>query len=267
MPTLERPGCDIFYEVTGEGPAIVFAHGAGGNHLSWWQQVPIFAQSYQCVAFDHRGWGRSIPTGGPGPAAFVDDLIALLDELKIDRAALVAQSMGGWSCLGAALQAPERVAAVVMADTLGGLLTEEMAEPYEVARAAVREQGLEALAYDRSLRDRDPALAFLYEEIMALNPPRDPAMLASLREHTPDPDAVAALTMPILWVVGGNDPIMPPSCMRLAQALVPGSEYYEIPATGHSVYFERAAEFNGQLNRFLIDAGWGSGVATLKLNS
>ena len=44
MPTLERPNCDIYYEETGNGPAIIFAHGAGGNHLSWWQQIPLFAK-------------------------------------------------------------------------------------------------------------------------------------------------------------------------------------------------------------------------------
>ncbi len=260
MPALQRPNCDIFYEETGTGPAIIFAHGAGGNHLSWWQQVPVFANAYRCVAFDHRGWGRSIATGGPGPAAFVDDLIALMDELQIERAALVAQSMGGWSCLGAALQVPERVAALVMADTIGGLMTDAIREPWEAGRARLRGEGLESLAYDRSLRQRDPALAFLYEEIMALNPPRDPALLAALDGLTPEPDAVAELPMPILWVVGGNDPVIPPAAMRAAHAHVPGSEYYEIPATGHSVYFERAAEFNGQLSRFLVDAGWGSGL-------
>ena len=260
MPTLERPNCDIYYEETGSGPAIIFAHGAGGNHLSWWQQIPLFAKSYRCVAFDHRGWGRSVPTGGPGPAAFVDDLIALMDELRIDQAALVAQSMGGWTCLGAALHSPERVVALVMADTIGGLMTEAIREPWEAGRARMRGEGLEALAYDRSLRQRDPALAFLYEEIMALNPPRDPALLGALGELSPDPSAVAELQMPILWVVGGNDPLIPPAAMRAAHAHVPGSEYYEVPATGHSVYFERATEFNGQLNRFLVDAGWGNGV-------
>ena len=260
MPTLERPNCDIYYEETGSGPAIIFAHGAGGNHLSWWQQIPLFAQSYRCVAFDHRGWGRSIPTGGPGPAAFVDDLIALMDELRINRAALVAQSMGGWTCLGAALQVPERVSALVMADTIGGLMTEDIRGPWEAGRARMHGEGLEALAYDRSLRQRDPALAFLYEEIMALNPPRDPALLGALGELSPDSAAVAELQMPILWVVGGNDPLIPPAAMRAAHAHVPGSEYYEIPATGHSVYFERASEFNGQLNRFLVDSGWGNGI-------
>lgn len=260
MPTLERPNCDIFYEETGSGPAIIFAHGAGGNHLSWWQQVPVFAQSYRCVAFDHRGWGRSIPSGGSGRAAFVDDLIALMDELRIDRAALVAQSMGGWTCLGAAIQEPERVAALVMADTMGGLMTEEIRGLWEQTRRLVEAQGLGSLAYDQSLKQRDPALAFLYDEIMAMNPPRDPDLADSLAELAPEPDAVANLSMPVLWIVGGNDPLTSPAIIRAAHAHVPGSEYYEIPATGHSVYFERAAEFNGQLSRFLVDAGWGNGI-------
>ena len=261
MPTLKRPHCDLYYEVQGDGPAIVFAHGAGGNHLSWWQQIPIFAGAYRCVAYDHRGWGRSAEEpGGPGPGLFVDDLIALLDQLEIERAALVAQSMGGWSALGTALQAPDRVAALVMADTLGGLTTERIAPISAQARTRIEREGLATLAYDAGLRDRDPALAFLYDEIMALNPPRDPALLGRLRENPPDPDAVAALPMPVLWVVGGNDPIMPPEAVREAQALVAGSEYFEVPATGHSVYFERAVEFNMQLNRFLVDAGWGESV-------
>ena len=260
MPTLERPNCDIYYEETGSGPAIIFAHGAGGNHLSWWQQIPLFAKSYRCVAFDHRGWGRSIPTGGQGRAAFVDDLLALMDELRVDRAALVAQSMGGWTCLGAALQAPERVSALVMADTMGGLMTEEIRGLWAETRRLVEAQGLGSLAYDQSLKERDPALAFLYDEIMAMNPPRDPNLVDSMNELAPDPDAVANLSLPLLWVVGGNDPLTSPAIIRAAHAHVPGSQYYEIPATGHSVYFERAEEFNGQLNRFLVDAGWGNGI-------
>ena len=260
MPTIARPNCDLFYEETGSGPAIIFAHGAGGNHLSWWQQAPIFARAYRCITFDHRGWGRSIPSGGPGPAAFVDDLLGLMDELRIDQAALVAQSMGGWSCLGAALRAPERVAALVMGATVGGLMTDEIRPHFEASRARIQAQGLGSLAYDQQLKRRDPSLAFLYDEIMAMNPPRDPATLGALGELSPDPDAVAQLTLPLLWIAGGIDPINPPAIMRAAHAHVPGSQYYEIPATGHSVYFERPEEFNAQLSRFLVDAGWGPGI-------
>ena len=76
---LPRPGCRLHYEVTGEGPAIVLAHGLGGNQLSWWQQVAHFASRYTCIAFAHRGFAPStaIP-GGPDPADYVDDLAALM---------------------------------------------------------------------------------------------------------------------------------------------------------------------------------------------
>src|SRR5216683_3991397 len=65
---VQRLGAEIYYERTGAGPAIVFAHGLGGNHLSWWQQVPYFSQRYTCshfvIADSHRRAlqpGASIP--------------------------------------------------------------------------------------------------------------------------------------------------------------------------------------------------------------
>ena len=260
MPFLSRPSCDLYYEASGEGPAIVFAHGGGGNHLSWWQQAPIFAEAYRCVVFDHRGWGRSVEQeGGPGPNAFVDDLIALLDELEIERAALVAQSMGGWTCLGAAVQHPERVSALLMCGTTGGLTTPAVAS-VAGTRDRIRREGLGNLAYHPNLRDRDPALAFLYDEIMALNPPLGPNLIEAMAELAPDPEAVAALPIPILWIVGSADPLMPPAVIRAAQEHVPGSSYFEAADTGHSVYFERPVEFNMQLNSFLVEAGWGESV-------
>ena len=261
MPRLSRPQCELYYEETGEGPAIVFAHGAGGNHLSWWQQVPVFRSAYRCVSFDHRGWGQSIEApGGPGPNGFADDLIALLDELGIERAALVAQSMGGWTCLAAAVQHPERVAALVMADTLGGLGNDEIGPIVAAAREKLQQAGLASLAYHPNLRERRPDLAYLYDEVFALNPPRDPALLGALARVAPDAEAVAALPMPVLWVVGSEDAIMPAEAIRLAHALVPGSSYFEVPSTGHSVYFERPEQFNLQLSAFLVEAGWGEGA-------
>src|SRR5512138_902447 len=92
MPFLALDGCDLYYELYGRGPALVFAHGARGNDLSWWQQVPYFQERYTCLTFAHRGFGRSREVeDGPGPAAFVDDLAALLDHLGFEEVRLVAQ--------------------------------------------------------------------------------------------------------------------------------------------------------------------------------
>ena len=65
---LRRNGAEIHYEVFGKGPAIVFAHGLGGNHLSWWQQVAHFAPTHTCVVFAHRGFPpSSLGTGADRP--------------------------------------------------------------------------------------------------------------------------------------------------------------------------------------------------------
>ncbi len=104
MPSARINGIDLYYESHGEGPALVFGHGRGGNHLSWWQQIPEFSRPYRCITFDHRGFGDSVDVAnGPGQEAFVEDLKGLLDHLGIERARLIAQSMGGRTCLGFAL--------------------------------------------------------------------------------------------------------------------------------------------------------------------
>ena len=57
-------GIEVYYEEYGEGSAIVFAHGRGGNHFSWFQQVAAFQDEYRCVVFDHRGWGLTAGRSG-----------------------------------------------------------------------------------------------------------------------------------------------------------------------------------------------------------
>jgi 3-oxoadipate enol-lactonase len=276
MPSFERLGCQLYYEddgpiaaegtteggasAAGNAPAIVFAHGAGGNHLSWWQQVPTFNHTYRCIVIDHRGFGRSALSEDatmPAPEVFIDDLEALLDHLEIEKAALVAQSMGGWGCLGLALRQPQRVAGLVMADTLGGVSNEVIDSARQAGRERIQRDGLLRLAYSPRLREARPEMAFLYDEISGLNRP--------LSEILPDglpsvvsADELAALQVPTLWVVGEEDPITPPDAIREGHRLTPGSEYFEAPETGHSVYFERAGEFNTRLQESLHASGWGA---------
>src|SRR5262245_46450063 len=126
MPTLPREGVSLYYEVHGEGPWLVFVHGAGGNALSWWQQGPECALHFRCVVYGWRGWGRSARSAPPDPALFADDLVALLDHLGIEKTALVGQSMGGWTVLGCALSHPTRVTHLALVGTLAGLTDDEL---------------------------------------------------------------------------------------------------------------------------------------------
>jgi 3-oxoadipate enol-lactonase len=250
MPIMDVPGASLYYEVHGAGPWLVFAHGAGGNHLSWWQQVPVFARRFRCVTYDQRGWGRSTCAGPPDPAAFAGDLTALLEGLGVEDATLVGQSMGGWTVLGTALAAPDRVARLVLTSTLAGLtddatVTGLLAAATQSTAAAIDAHA--ALAAD--FPAREPIRTFLFDQIAGLNPPLTPEFLRALvrLRYTLAPGSALS----VCFIAGAADRLFPLALIREAHARVPGAPLVVVPDAGHSVYFERADAFNAALAAFL----------------
>ena len=259
MPYAEAAGTRLYYErhgpKPGEAPAIVFAHGAGGNHLSWWQQVPDFRDRYTCVVFDHRGYGLSADSDPPRVgAAYVEDLRALLDHLKIERTSLVAQSMGGWTCLGFALRYPDRVENLVMCDTHGGLRSDAIRAAFaSAARPAEPVPDFIHVAAGARMHREQPELHFLYTEIDALNEPRTREEIGAILRAAGSPTAedVAGLAVPVLFIAGEEDPLIPPPVLEAAAAHFRDARVVRVPEAGHSVYFERAEKFNGIVDNFL----------------
>jgi len=254
MPFAKINGIDLYYETHGNGPALVLAHGAGGNHLSWWQQVPELAKTYKVITFDHRSFGQSLDVpNGPGPQAFVQDLTALLDHLGIDKAAVAGQSMGGWTVCGFASAHPERTNALILCDTTGGVETPEVTE----AQAGVRERSGGSLAqiltnaYSSKFPERHPALCFLYQQISALNTRVTPNLAPLLFGLKHDLKPLIEHKIPTLLVVGEEDVLTPPPAMASVAALIPQARFVRVPQAGHSVYFERAEEFNRIVGNFL----------------
>jgi 3-oxoadipate enol-lactonase len=260
MPFLARDGCQLHYETHGRGPALVFAHGLGGGHLSWWQQVPHFRDRYTCVTFDHRGFGLSRDRpAGPGPDAFVDDLAALVEHLGLADLRLVAQSMGGWTCLGYALRHPERVRALVMASTTGTLDDPETLRIFRAHGAARPEaalvaRGIHPACGERMAREQ-PALHFLYRGLDALSHDldKDAVRRKLIRMRTTPREAVAALRIPVLCLAGEEDAVIPPAAVAVLASIIPGARLARVPEAGHSVYWERAAVFNRLVDDFLRD--------------
>ena len=260
MPFLALDGCDLYYELHGSGPPLVFAHGLGGNQLTWWQQVPHFQGRYTCVSFAQRGFGRStVKDGGLRPDLFADDLAALIDHLGFQDVRLVAQSMGGWACLEYAIGRPERVRTLVMADTVGTLshpgsdrLIRENAATNP--RSARYDGGAHPACGERMFREQ-PALHFLYTQVSGLtSPPPAPDFrdrLAALR--TRPAEDLAKLRMPVLCIAGAEDTVIPPGAVEVLASLIPGARYVSVPAAGHSVYWERAETFNRLVDGFLAE--------------
>jgi 3-oxoadipate enol-lactonase len=258
---LRREGAELYYEVAGEGPAVIFAHGLGGNHLSWWQQIAHFAPKYTCVAFAHRGFPPSSPVPGKSaPDSYADDLAALIDELGFKQVALVAQSMGGWTCLEYALREPGKVRALVMASTSGTLDFSQLKNPdvdewtrrSPAALAELQARGIHPAGGERMAREQ-PALAQLYWQISEMAP-------ASFREEVRErirqlrvrsPLALNWYEMPVLFITGDEDWVFPPAAGPALAKIAPKGSAVRVPAAGHSVYFERAAHFNDLIGRVL----------------
>ena len=251
-------GIDIHFQTYGEGNAIVFAHGAGGNLLSWWQQIPYFSQRYRCVTFDHRGFGHSADElEGPGSDSFVDDLTGLLDHLGVDRAHLVAQSMGGRTMLGFAAAHPQRTRSLVMADTVGGMAVEEVSglhRKWRESHQSSEQVGSRALS--PGFRKKNQELANLYLQISSTNPPRPPASDQSTGQSPgPDAERLGCTTAPVLFIVGEEDVMTPPEVVEAGAKYVPGARVTRVPEAGHSVYFEKPEIFNFVVSSFIEEAG------------
>lgn len=252
MPHIHVNGIDLYYESHGEGPAVVFLHGRGGNHLSWYQQVPAFRDRYRCIAIDHREFGlsREAP-GGPGRAAFVEDLRQLLDRLEVPRACLVGQSMGGFTALGFAYQHPDRTSGLVLADTSGGLRDERIAAAFRRSLQSATPGG-PTRAISDEFRRRDPAQAFLYEAIGRLTPPvREPIEGLLLSQDGPSAQDLRGFSVPTLVLFGDDDLIAPLEIARVVVASIPGARLEIVAGAGHSVYVEKPTEFNRILGEFL----------------
>src|SRR5687767_5054382 len=119
-----RTGIDVFYKTAGHGEPLVFVSGQNTDHTQWDTVSPFFEDAYQTIVFDNRGTGATSKPSEPySMQGFAEDVIALLDDLSIDRAHVVGASMGGKITQWLAINHAERVAsAMLMATTPGAPL-------------------------------------------------------------------------------------------------------------------------------------------------
>ena len=256
MPFAPVNGIDLYYEVHGSGPPLVFAHGSGGNHLSWWRQVPFFSTRYTCITFDHRSFGSSRDDEAIGRGAFADDLRGLLDHLGIDSVSIVAHSMGGRTGVGFALRNPGRVTGLVLSGSNGGSVNDESralwAERQE-RNKSLRGKGV-VLGLSTAFAADNPEHTFLYRQILRMNPRHEPDFLAVPTDYRGSThERLAESGVPILYIVGDEDALAPPRTIEIAASQVPQARLLRVPGAGHAVYYEQPERFNREVLAFLDD--------------
>lgn len=261
MPFIEARGRRIYYERHGQGPAVLFLHGAGSNAATWWQQLPSFNARHTCITMDIRCFGRSAaPVQEFALDNFAEDAIAILDREQLERAALVGQSLGGFVGLKLSLDHPERVAAFVACDSSLGIDHPVLVDIFAKRRITQRAVTVEQRSLGRWFLENHPDKAQLYAQINHFNPSAHSISSAEWGEALAGllhPDsllpvhALRGLACPTLLLVGSEDPIVPAAVMREVAELVVGSELAVIDDAGHSAYFEKPQEFNRAVLDFI----------------
>lgn len=232
---LHNSGANIFYSeyfpADPQAPTLILLHGNGEDHTYFVKQIPALSPHFRLVLMDTRGQGQS--TGGDGElnfSVFAADLLALMDHLQTAKAHLLGFSDGGNLALTFALAHPERVQSLI----LNGANLEPGGVKLSTQLPIVLGYGCCRLLspFSHKARQNGAVLGLM------VNHP-----------HIP-PQALAALTMPALVIVGERDMIRDRHSQLIARSL-PNAQFVRIPGGDHFCAAKCPEVFNHAVLSFL----------------
>jgi pimeloyl-ACP methyl ester carboxylesterase len=275
-----RDGTRLYYEEAGEGTPVVFVHEYAGDWRSWEAQMRHFARLHRCVTYSQRGYP---PSDVPKEAARYgqdiarDDVLALMDALKIDKAHVVGHSMGAYTALHVGIKAPQRCISVVAAGCGWGSTPDVKQREAMKALAAetgkmFAEEGIKAAAEkyaDAPMRHaqkhKDPRGHAEFSRMLAEHSAEGHAQtMFNLQLKRPTlydmEDQLKRFAVPLLVIVGDEDgPCIDGSVFLKRTA--PTAGLLVIPRSGHNVPSEEPAMFNAALAELFASAEAGRWLA------
>ena len=275
-----RDGTRLYVEEAGQGTPIVFVHEYAGDFRTWEPQMRFFSRAHRCVTYSQRGYPPSdVPTDPAryGQDLARDDVVAVMDALRIDKAHVVGHSMGALTALLVGLKYPGRCLSVTAAGC--GYGSSPDAKVVEETRAASRETARMFETEDfktASARYADGATRQTHKH----KDPRGFAEFASmLAEHSPIGHALTMRELqakrPTLWHIQDDLKKFKPPLLVLVgdeddwcleasvflQRTVPTAGLVVIPRSGHTITSEEPAAFNAALADLIANAEAGRWMA------
>jgi len=255
---------DLAHSDEGQGSPVVFLHAFPLNRRMWAPQVTALQDQYRVITIDLRGHGESeAPMWRYTLDLFADDITALLDHLDIPRATFVGLSMGGYILFALYRRYPERVRALVLADTRAAADTPEgkatrfsMAQvAYKRGSAAIADLMLPKLLSPDGMKQHTSLVTTLRDIITNNQPSGIIGDLMAMEERPDSTPLLHTISVPTLVVVGEHDSPSPPAEMKGMAEFIPEATFEIIPEAGHVSNLENPEAFNRALLRFLADVG------------
>lgn len=256
-------GILINYEISGSGKWLILVHGMGDNLNAWWLQVPAFSEHYRVLTYDVRGHGETELTDEPITSElWAEDLYGLIQALNIEKTYLLGYSMGGGIALRVAVDHPELVEALILANsgvrprTTSEQEMHQMHQRRQEQMRAIEEGGLAAIFEDRltsvfspGFAERRPDVVSRYREVFLQNRPEGYLMAGASMGRRTFPDA-SKVSCPTLAVTGEYETFAGPDAARAIQETIRGAEVRVLP-TGHASAMEQPEMFNEIVLEFL----------------
>jgi 3-oxoadipate enol-lactonase len=258
MPFAHLPDVMVYYEFNGDPhlPVLVLSNCLGTNMRMWDPQMEVFAEHFRVLRYDTRGLGQSGVTPGPYTIEQLSrDVLALLDELKLDHVYFCGLSMGGMIGMFLGTHAAKRLKKIVLCNTAAKIGT---AESWNARIQAVQNGGMKAVAGSVIERWLTPQFRASHpgetQSVLAMlesaNPQGYAANCAAVRD-TDRRNTVKEIRVPCLVVSGTHDPGATPADGQTLVKAIPGAQYVELP-TSHLSNIEARDDFNRQVVQFLL---------------
>ena len=251
-------GMKIHYVEAGSGPVVILLHGLGGNSTNWAFNIAPLSQNYRVIVPDQIGFGQSDkPLINYRIGTYVDFLDRFLTELKIERASLVGNSMGGWIAASYALAYPNKVERIVLADAAGFAPPKDLDIKTLSALNPSTREGMKQLAklvfYNQQLFAGDTAIDMMLAQRMGAG---DGYTIQSLIESIARGEGmldnrVSAIKQPTLIIWGREEGLVKLSDGERFNKEIPGSRLVVFDQCGHVPQAEKASEFNAAVLKFL----------------
>jgi 3-oxoadipate enol-lactonase len=260
---IQASGIVMNYELSGpeDGAVVMLSHSLGSNLYMWDLQVPALEQAgYRVLRYDIRGHGGTQVTVGPYSLAQLgDDAVALLDALGLEQVHFVGLSLGGMIGQVLALSHAERLAGLVLCDTMS-VLPEGAQSVWAERIASARAQGMESLVeatlqrwFTADCLAEEPAPVKLIRQYFLATPVEGYIGCSEAITQLDYLDRLHTIALPTLVMVGAEDPGTPVATAEAIQQRIPGARLEIIPAASHLSNVEQPDEFNRRLLAFLND--------------
>lgn len=240
-----------------DAPAVLLIGSLGSTHEMWEPQVAALGDRFRVVRYDARGHGRSpVPPGPYSLDDLVDDAVALLDRLGIERASVVGLSLGGMTGLRLAAREPARVTRLVVLCSSAHL---GPASAWTERAALVRSQGTAAVAdavaarwFTADLRAREPATVARLRAMVAGTPAEGYASCCEAIAQMDLRPELARVLAPTLTIAGADDPATPPGHLAAVAGGVADGRAVVLPQAAHLASWEQPTAVNAAVLTHLL---------------